>query len=173
MAVDGKTNRWKHWLFGMAAIGLLGAPAAQAADQVGGHFGFVLPLVTRVDGDNTTISDQFNIGFPTGITIKPGGKVAFDLELVPLIHSDTKEVDLTVHPGVLYSLGGPWTAGLRAAFEVNQRAYGLTPLLNYGFPQPNGTTLFAELVLPLRYQRDFAGRGQTAVTLAVHLGWAF
>lgn len=172
MAVEGKTNR-KRWTWGMAALCLLGAPAAQAADQVGGHFGFVVPLVTRVDGKNTTISDQFNIGFPTGITIKPGGRTAFDLEVVPLIHSDTKKVDLTIHPGILYSLGGPWTAGLRAAFEVNQKAYGFTPLINYGFPQANGTTLFAEFVLPVRFQRDDRDRGQTAVTAAVHFGWAF
>jgi hypothetical protein len=172
MAAICKTS-WKRWALAAVSACLLGVPAAQAADQVGGHFGIVVPLVTRVDGENTTISDQFNIGFPTGITIKPGGRIAFDLELVPLIHSDTKQVDLTIHPGVLWSLSGHWTAGLRAAFEVNQRAYGLTPLINYGFPQANGTTLFTEFVLPVRYQRDIFGRGQTAVTAAIHLGLAF
>jgi hypothetical protein len=163
---------WKRWVLA-AAVCLFGAPAAHAADQVGGHFGFVVPLVTRVNGENTTISDQFNIGFPTGITIKPGGRTAFDLELVPLIHSDTKKVDLTIHPGVLWSLSGHWTFGLRAAFEVNQKAYGFTPLINYGFPQANGTTLFAEFVLPVRFQRDAFDRGQTEVTAGIHLGWAF
>ena len=137
------------------------------------HFGVVFPLVTRVNGESTTISDEFNVGFPTGITIKPGGRVAFDLALVPLIHSKGKRVDLTVHPGVLYSLGGPWTAGLRAAFDVNAKSYGFTPLLNLGFPQPNGTTCFAELVLPVRFQHDAADRGQTAVTIGLHFGVAF
>jgi hypothetical protein len=152
---------------------LLGAPAVHAADQVGGHFGFVLPLITHVNGENIKISDQFNIGFPTGITIKPGGRTFFDLEVVPLIHSDTKQVDLTIHPGVLWSLSGPWTAGLRAAFDVNAKSYGFTPLINYGFPQANGTTLFAEFVLPVRFQRDAADKGQTAVTAGIHFGWAF
>lgn len=158
----------------LALASLLALPAlGRADDKVGAHFGFVLPLVTRANGENTTISDEFKIGFPTGITVKPGGRFAFDLELVPLIHSGSKNVDLTVHPGVLYDLGHRWTGGLRAAFDVNQRSWGFTPLINLGFPQPNGTTLFAELDLPVRFQRNAADQGQTAVTAAVHLGWAF
>jgi hypothetical protein len=167
-------SRLVRWSFALLALALLALPSgARAEDKVGAHFGVVFPLVTRVDGENTTISDEFNVGFPTGITIKPGGRVAFDLELVPLIHSHGKNVDLTVHPGVLYSLGGPWTAGLRAAFDVNARSYGFTPLLNLGFPQANGTTLFAELVLPVRFQQNAQDKGQTAVTVGVHFGWAF
>ena len=158
----------------LLALAVLALPSsARAEDKVGAHFGVVFPLVTRATGENTTISDQFNVGFPTGITIKPGGRVAFDLELVPLIHSKGKQVDLTVHPGILYSLGGPWTAGLRAAFDVNSRSYGFTPLLNLGFPQANGTTFFGELVLPVRFQQNDANQGQTAVTVGLHFGWAF
>jgi len=165
--------RWR-WYGALFALALVALPAgARAEDKVGAHFGVVFPLVTRVNSENTTISDEFNVGFPTGITIKPGGRVAFDLELVPLIHSKGKRVDLTVHPGVLYSLGGPWTAGLRAAFDVNSRSYGFTPLLNLGFPQANGTTCFAELVLPVRFQQNDLNQGQTAVTVGVHFGWAF
>jgi hypothetical protein len=147
--------------------------AARADDRVGAHFGFVLPFVTHADGHNTTLSDEFKIGFPTGITIKTNSPFAFDLELVPLIHSGTKAVDLTVHPGVLYSLGGRYTAGLRVAFDVNQQSWGFTPLFNIGFPQANGTALFGEFDLPIRFQRDAQDHGQTAVTAAVHLGWAF
>jgi hypothetical protein len=165
--------RWR-WYGALLALALVALPAgARAEDKVGAHFGVVFPLVTRVNSENTTISDEFNVGFPTGITIKPGGRVAFDLELVPLIHSRGKRVDLTVHPGVLYSLSGPWTAGLRAAFDVNSRSYGFTPLLNLGFPQANGTTFFAELVLPVRFQQNDFNEGQTAVTVGLHLGWAF
>jgi hypothetical protein len=39
----------------------------------------VLPLVTWADGTTTTISDDFKIGFPMGITVKKTDKVAFDL----------------------------------------------------------------------------------------------
>jgi hypothetical protein len=49
---------------------------------VGGHFGVVLPLVTRSAGQTTTVGDQFKIGFPMGINIKTSDNVSFDLELV-------------------------------------------------------------------------------------------
>jgi hypothetical protein len=163
-----------RWYGALLALALVALPVGvRAEDTVGGHFGVLFPLATRANGETTKISDQFNIGFPTGITIKRGGPFAFDLELVPLIHSQGKKVDLTIHPGILYSLGGPWTAGLRAAFDVNARSYGFTPLLNLGFPQKNGTTLFAELVLPVRFQQNDLNQGQTAVTVGLHFGWAF
>jgi len=169
---QSRATHWKLCVFALALAVALPA-VGRADDRVGAHFGFVLPIVTRADGHNTTLSDEFKIGFPTGITIKTSSPFAFDLELVPLIHSGSKAVDLTVHPGVLYSLGGRYTAGLRAAFDVNQRSWGFTPLFNIGFPQANGTTLFGEFDLPIRFQRDDFDRGVTAVTVAVHLGWAF
>ncbi|MDP9122555.1 MAG: hypothetical protein M3O15_14500 [Acidobacteriota bacterium] len=166
--------RLPHWKLSFALVALLTLPPVlHADDTVGAHFGFVLPIATRAGGHTTTLSDEFKIGFPTGITIKTKSRFAFDLELVPLIHGTSKLVDLTVHPGVLYSLGGPYTAGLRAAFDVNQQSWGFTPLFNIGFPQANGTTLFGELDLPVRFQKTTAGSNQTALTAAVHLGWAF
>jgi hypothetical protein len=169
-----RSSRAVHWKVCFMLLVFLVLPLAlRADDRVGAHFGFVLPIVTRAGGQTTTLSDEFKIGFPTGITIKTGGKLAFDLELVPLIHGPSKLVDLTVHPGVLYSLGGPFTGGLRAAFDVNQKSWGFTPLLNIGFPQSNGTTLFGELVLPIRFQKDDLDRNQTAVTFGLHFGIAF
>ena len=56
---------------------------ASAEDRLGGHIGFVLPLVTHANGTNTTISDDFVIGFPMGITVRKSDTFAFDLELVP------------------------------------------------------------------------------------------
>jgi hypothetical protein len=82
-------------------VGLLSPAAARAADTLGGHFGIVLPLVTRAGGETLSIGNQFKIGFPIGITIKTGEKVAFDLELVPTIQRTPYVVTLTVHPGVL------------------------------------------------------------------------
>src|SRR5262245_49632318 len=38
--------------------------------HLGGHFGFVVPLVTVGDGEPQTEGDAFNIGFPMGITVK-------------------------------------------------------------------------------------------------------
>ena len=160
-------------LIALGALCALPSPLA-AANAVGGHFGLVVPMVTWADGGTTTVSDDFKIGFPTGITVKKTGTPwAFDLELVPLIQDQPLHVDLTVHPGILYDLGGAWTTGVRAAFDVNQASWGFTPLIAKGFPQGNDTALFAELDLPVRFQEDAAGKSDTAVTLAVHLGWAF
>lgn len=143
-----------------------------AQSNVGGHFGVVFPLVTHADGDTSDITDDFSVGFPVGLTLKKTQRLAFDLELVPVIHEAGKAVDLTVHPGVLYGLGNNYTAGLRAAFEVDRAAWGVSPLLNKSFPQKNGTALFAEVVLPIRYVSDGADH-TTAISLAVHFGIGF
>jgi hypothetical protein len=170
-----KLMAWQKFVW-VALVACLVVPAAAAADnQVGGHFGFVVPMVTRVNGESTTVSDDFKIGFPMGISVKrSGSRMAFDLELVPLINdTNPTSVTLTVHPGLVWDLGHRLAGGVRAAFDINQASWGFTPLLAYGFPQANGTTLFTELDLPVRFQDDFAGNNETAVTVAIHLGWAF
>lgn len=161
------------WMVMVAALAL---PATAAAEnQVGGHFGFVVPIVTWADGDTTTVSDNFKIGFPMGISVKrSGSRMAFDLELVPVI-DDTQptDVSLTVHPGLVWDLGNHVAGGVRAAFDIDRASWGFTPLIAYGFPQANGTTLFTELDLPVRFQDDPLGNSETVVTAAIHLGWAF
>ena len=42
-------------------------------DRLGGHIGFVLPLVTHAGGQTTTLDENFGIGFPVGITVKSSG----------------------------------------------------------------------------------------------------
>jgi len=51
----------------------LGAPAAQAQITVGGHVGFVIPWVTHGGGQTTTIGDNFQIGFPLGVSFHGQG----------------------------------------------------------------------------------------------------
>jgi hypothetical protein len=150
-----------------------GSPAS-AEDGLGGHFGIVLPLVTRSDGVTTTIGDDFKIGFPMGITVKKTDKVAFDLELVPVIHNSPRLVSLTVHPGVIFSVAPSLAAGVRMAFDVREGSWGFTPLLGKSFPVNGGAcAFFAELDVPIRFQEDAAGRSVTAVTVAAHFGVGF
>lgn len=155
----------------LAAMWMTGSAAAQ--ERVGGHFGAVVPLVTRANGTTTTIADDFVIGFPTGITIRTSPRWAFDLELVPSIQNEPLHIDLTVHPGVIASVGGGFGAGLRMAFDVKRPSWGFTPLLNRGFPLGNGTSVFGELVVPIRFQIDPAGEGFTSIGLGVHAGIGF
>jgi len=64
----------------LVVIGVLsGIPAAEGQTTVGGHVGFVLPLVTHAAGQTTNIADNFSIGFPLGVTFKGKGRMAYDL----------------------------------------------------------------------------------------------
>ena len=83
-------------------------PLAQAQEgiTVGGHIGFVLPLVTHSGGQTINdTADQFSIGFPVGVTLKGSGRMAFDLELVPFVNTAApRQTTLTVHPGLVWNL---------------------------------------------------------------------
>src|SRR6267378_882576 len=107
------------------------APLAQAkkGPTLGGHIGFVLPLVTHSGGQTiNNLTEQFAVGFPVGITVKGSGRTAFDLELVPQINTAGQRLTtLTVHPGLIYSLGHGWAAGGRVAFVVDNATWGFTP----------------------------------------------
>ncbi len=142
-----------------------------AEDRLGGHFGVVFPLVTHVGGETTTISDQFKLGFPMGLTVKTAEKWAFDLELVPVVTSD-RFVSLTVHPGVIHALGHSLGAGVRMAFDVREASWGFTPLLNRSFPA-GPVSYFVEAVVPIRFQENARGQGQTAIGFGVHFGVGF
>jgi len=152
--------------FGLALPG-----TTNAEDRLGGHFGALFPLVTRVDGETTTIGDQFKIGFPMGITVKTADTWAFDMELVPVVTSN-RFVSLTVHPGVIHGLANHFAAGLRMAFDARESSWGFTPLLNRSFPA-GPVAYFIEGVVPIRFQQDAAGNGRTAIGFGVHLGVAF
>jgi hypothetical protein len=153
------------------------APLASAQNRIGGHFGVVFPLVSHVNGETTNIGDDFKMGFPMGITVHTTDATAFDLEIVPGLDPNKGEaigVPLTIHPGVLHKISGPWTGGLRMAFDVGGASWGFTPLLNLGFPKGHNT--FVEFVLPIRFQDDTSGNTHdthTAVTFGIHFGIGF
>ena len=149
---------------------------AKAQNSVGGHFGFVQPLITLQDGETTDGFDPYTIGFPMGITVRKSEKFAFDLEFVPFI-SSVKNADgdnvsavneLIIHPGLLWGIGNKLTFGNRIAYETKSGRYGITPLLNRGFTIGK-TNVFAEFVLPVRVGND----QELSVTAAVHFGFGF
>jgi len=168
-------------IFLLAAIvmmSLSGAPSmAVAQTAIGGHIGFVLPLVTRAGGQTTNLGDAFSIGFPVGITIKGRGRMAFDMELVSSVHNKPRAVALTVHPGVVGALGHGFGAGGRAAFDVNSAQFGFTPLLSKSWPiKSEGgffKAYFAEADLPVRFNRPVGGPYSNPVTFAAHFGLGF
>ena len=156
------------------------APQAQAAEgpTLGGHIGFVLPLVTQSGGQTTSLADAPAVGFPVGITVKGSGRTAFDLEFVPQYNATgSRLTTLTIHPGLIYGLGHNWAVGLRAAFVVDQSTVGFTPLVNKSFPIKNKHGLFkayfVEADLPVRFSRPVNTPATNAVTFAMHFGVSF
>jgi hypothetical protein len=178
-----ETNRVAIWrgLWAASLILLLQMSAPQtvrAQDSLGGHIGFVLPLITRADGQTSSIADGFSMGFPIGITVRSKGPMAFDLELVPSIQDSPRKVSLTVHPGLLWALGHRFTAGMRVAFDVNSSQFGFTPLLNKSWPIKGGEdgffkAYFVEADLPVRFNRPSIGPATDPVTFAMHFGLGF
>ena len=133
------------------------APQAQAkkGPTLGAHIGFLLPLVTQSGGQTTSLADQPAVGFPVGITVKGSGRTAFDFEFIPQYNATGQRLTtLTVHPGLIYSLGHGYAVGLRAAFVVDNPTVGFTPLVNKSWPIKHNNSLFkayfVEADLPVR-----------------------
>jgi hypothetical protein len=176
-----KTLRAVFWV----AIGVLlvsRAPSAEAQTsagdvqtRLGGHFGFVLPLVTHAGGTTTNLADNFSIGFPLGISFKGRGRMAYDLELVPAVQGTPRQTNLTVHPGVVWNVGHDFGVGIRAAFDVNTPQWGFTPLVNHSWPIADSLfkAYFVEAVLPIRFNRPTNGPSTTPVTFGLHFGVGF
>jgi hypothetical protein len=151
---------------------------AQKGPTLGGHIGFVLPLVTHSGGQTTSLADAPAVGFPVGITVKGGGRTAFDLEFVPQYNATgSRLTTLTIHPGLIYGLGHNWAVGLRAAFVVDQPTVGFTPLVNHSWPIKRKNSFFkayfVEADLPVRFNRPTNAPATNAVTFATHFGVSF
>jgi len=166
---------WLHAVVGAALM--FGIVLPTQAQSIGGHMGFVLPLVTHAGGQTTNLGDNFSIGFPVGITVKGKGRTNFDMELVPSIQDSPRAVTLTFHPGVVWSVGHDFGVGVRAAFDVNSSQFGFTPLVNKSWPihTDNGffKAYFVEADLPVRFNRPTGGPATNPVTFAMHFGLGF
>jgi hypothetical protein len=168
-------------LAGMATTLLVSASLAQAQDgiTVGGHIGFVLPLVTQSGGNTINdTADQFSIGFPVGVTFKGSGRMALDLEFDPFINTAApRQTTLTVAPGAVWRLGRGWAAGARVAFNVNTSSWGVTPIVNHSWPIKRENsffkTYFIEGDLPIAFDRPVNAPATNAVTFAMHFGLGF
>ena len=151
-------------------------PSAHA-QNIGGHIGFVLPLVTHAGGQTTNLGDNFAIGFPFGVTFKSKGPMALDFEFVPAIQDSPRKTSLTIHPGVVYGVGHGFAVGMRVAFDVDSSQFGFTPLLNKSWPIKHEGSFFkayfVEAVLPVRFNRPTGGPATNPVTFGMHFGLGF
>jgi len=162
----------------LALISLVATSATASAQvTVGGHVGFVIPWVTHAGGQTTSIADNFQIGFPIGVTFKGQGHLALDLEMIPSISDKPRDVALTIDPGVVWGLPHGIGIGLRAAFDVNSSQFGIIPLVNksWEFKEPKGIfkRFFVEADLPVKFNRPTGGISTNPVTFATHFGLGF
>jgi hypothetical protein len=165
--------RFQIWL-AIAALAVAAPLEAGAQERVGGHVGAVVPIVTRTQSQTVTIADDFVIGFPTGITINATPRVAFDLELVPVIQNGPLDVRLTIHPGIIYSAANRMAAGVRMAFDVDSPSFGFTPLVKRTFGAAGSPArLFIEADVPIRFQENFRGENFVSIGVGTHVGVAF
>ncbi len=172
-----RAGRKTFWVAAAVLLmhGILFTPSARADDNIGGHIGFVLPLVTHAGGQTTNLGDNFAIGFPLGVTFKGKGRMAYDLEFVPSIQDSPRKTSLTVHPGLVWGLGHHWAAGMRVAFDINSSQFGFTPLVNHSWPIEGHffKAYFVEAVLPVRFNRPQGGPSTNPVTFGLHFGLGF
>ena len=162
----------------VAVLFMMGlAVPAQAQVGVGGHVGFVIPWVTHAAGQTTNIGDNFQIGFPLGVNFHGEGRMSLDLEMVPSFSDSPRAVTLTIDPGLVWRIDKGWSAGLRAAFDVNSATVGFIPLVNksWKFKDQKGffKSYFVEADLPVKFNRPTGVPGSNAVTFATHFGLGF
>ena len=144
------------------------------ADQVklGGHVGFVVPIVARGGGVTTNVGDRFVFGFPVGLTIKTKKHVAVDFEFIPTFNTG-RDFVLTIHPGIIYGFAKKYAVGVRAAYDAGAGSFGFTPLVSRGFKINEKVGWFIEADFPIRsnyraYQNRFG-----SIAFAAHTGIAF
>jgi hypothetical protein len=167
--------RFAGFLSVLFIVGL--AAPAHAQIGVGGHVGFVIPWVSHSDGRTTNIGDNFQIGFPIGVNFHGEGRMSVDLEMVPSFSDSPRAVTLTVDPGLVWRIDRGWSAGLRAAFDVNSPTVGFIPLVNksWKFKEQKGIfkAYFVEADLPVKFSRPTGGPATNSVTFATHFGLGF
>lgn len=142
--------------------------------RLGGHVGVVVPSIRRAQGETTYPSDRFIVGFPVGLTVKPRGPFAVDFEFIPTFNTGDDLV-VTIHPGVLHAFAKHYAVGVRAAYDAGSanESLGFTALLARGFTLTRGLGWFAELDVPVRWNRPDGAPTFTSVALAAHLGLNF
>ena len=145
-----------------------------AATRLGGHIGFVVPVVRNGNGATTDFTDRFIFGFPVGLTVKPRGPVAVDFEFIPTFNTGDDFV-LTIHPGLIYGFARHYAIGVRAAYDAGSSndSYGVTPLISRGFALGRSVGGFVEIDVPVRRNSPATGSNFTSVAAALHLGIAF
>jgi hypothetical protein len=151
-------------------------PLPKLLKQVGGHIGVVIPFFTTANAGFSSIKDAFTLGISTGLGIPIIGPMKFDAEIVTLVNTKTRAVDILIHPGLIFGLPAGFALGFRGAWETAGVA-GFTPLVNKGFAIGDGKAFYLELDFPVRFgnlnANDYTQGVNSSFTFAFHFGFGF
>nr|WP_294936974.1 hypothetical protein [uncultured Flavobacterium sp.] len=125
--------------------------------QTKGYFSVVHPIVT-IDGNDTAFnfSDNYTVGFPTGINILKSNRFGYSFEIAPFIKAENgkdKVSNVLFHPGLLFRYEHGFTFISRLAFETNGR-YGFTMVFNKAIIKNKNVSYFIATPLPVRFGNE-------------------
>lgn len=133
-----------------------------------GFFGVLHPLVT-VSSQETVVNfrDYYVVGFPFGVNFWKTSKVAFSIEMIPLIKAEngtSKMYNVLFHPGLVFDVGNGFRISARAAFETAGR-YGFTPIFTKTIFKAKSNSYFVAFGLPARFGNDKVASIGTALQI--------
>lgn len=133
-----------------------------------GFFGVLHPLVT-VSSQETVVNfrDYYVVGFPFGVNFWKNSKLAFSIEMIPLIKAEngtSKMYNVLFHPGLVFDVGNGFRISARAAFETAGR-YGFTPVFTKTIYKAKSNSYYVAFGLPARFGNDKVASIGTALQI--------
>lgn len=133
-----------------------------------GFFGIIHPLVT-VSSLETVVNfrDNYTVGFPFGVNFWKTSKVAFSIEMIPFIRSESgvsKMYNVLFHPGLVFDIGNGFRISTRAAFETAGR-FGFTPVFTKTIYKAKNNSYYIAFGIPARFGNDKPGSIGTALQI--------
>ncbi|MGX7668443.1 hypothetical protein [Flavobacterium pedocola] len=125
--------------------------------QIKGYFSAVHPIVT-IDKQHTkfNFTEDYVVGFPTGINIIKNEYFGYSFEVVPFIKAENgkdKVSNVLFHPGLLFRYKHGFTFITRLAFETAGR-YGFTVVFNKVVVKSKNVNYFIATPIPIRFGNE-------------------
>ena len=147
--------------------------AAQGS-SVGGHIGLALPIVSRSQGDTSTMTEDFAVSIPAGIIFLKNGPVPIDLAVFPTFVDGGLDFGLGI--ATARGIGSGYAVAMGVYVDFSNSAWGIAPALDKVLVDlGSGKALIADLMVPIQFNKDddIDRTPYTSVGLGVHVGFAF
>lgn len=135
--------------------------------------GVALPLVSRSQGETTTMTDALAVSIPIGVVLRKNTGVPIDIAVAPTVLNNGRVV-FSMGVNTAHGIGHGFAAGGGLLLDISGHSWGLaTALDRVLLKMPRGRLLVADLFVPVQFQKDKQGARFVSVTLATHVGLAF